>query len=560
MSLRAPAVYLIPDDTAQAARASFPHGHPLMHIADEFGLLYRNAQFAPLFSSTGQPALDPARLALVLVFQFMEGLTDEQAADAVRGHLAWKYALALPLHDPGFDSSVLSEFRTRLVTGGLERLLLDTLLDRIRERGLLKVRGRARTDSTHVLAAIRTLSRLVNCAETLRAALNAVADAAPAWLRPQIDPAWVERYSHRVEEYRLPKSKEARAALATTIGADGRCLLTALDAPTTPAHLRHLPAVAVLRAVWVQQFYAPDAEGTVRWRDVADQPDGAHLIVSPYDVEARFSLKRDFSWVGYKVHLTETCDADTPHLITHVETTPATTPDEMALEPIHAALHERELLPADHLVDNGYIDTPRLLTSREQYQVRLVGPVTADSSWQAHAGQGYAAACFAVDWEAQQVTCPAGQRSNQWVPAHTASGQEIIHVEFGRKTCRSCAVRAQCTKAIHDGRVIKLRPQGAYLALEAQRAAQQTPAFKAEYAQRAGVEGTLSQGLSLGDLRQTRYIGVTKTHLQHILIAVALNLLRLVAWWAEHPLARTRTSAFAALARNLPQIAGAAAG
>jgi transposase len=108
--------------------------------------------------------------------------------------------------------------------------------------------------------------------------------------------------------------------------------------------------------------------------------------------------------------------------------------------------------------------------------------------------------------------------------------------------------------------VIKLRPQAAYQALEAQRAAQQTPAFKAEYAQRAGVEGTLSQGLSLGDLRQTRYIGITKTHLQHILIAIALNLLRLVAWWAARPLARTRTSAFAALARNLPQIAGAAAG
>src|SRR5690242_17376478 len=203
MSLRSPVVYCIPDDTAQAARASFPKGHPLMTIADEFGLLYGNAQFRALFSPTGQPALDPARLALILVFQFLEGLTDAQAADAARGHLAWKYALALPLYDAGFDSSVLSEFRARLLTGGLEMLLLDTLLDRLCEQGLLKGHGRARTDSTHVLAAVRTLSRLVNCAETLRAALNALADVAPTWLQAYIEPSWGERYSARVEEYRL---------------------------------------------------------------------------------------------------------------------------------------------------------------------------------------------------------------------------------------------------------------------------------------------------------------------------------------------------------------------
>lgn len=551
MSLRAPAVYLIPDDTTQAARASFPHGHPLMHIADEFGLLYTNAQFAPLFSPTGQPALDPARLALVLVFQFMEGLTDEQAADAVRGHLAWKYALALPLQYPGFDSSVLSEFRTRLLTGGLELLLLDTLLDRIHERGLLKVRGRARTDSTHVLAAVRTLSRLVNCAETVRAALNAVADAAPAWLQPQIDPAWGERYSHRVEDYRLPKSKEARAEFATTIGADGVRLLAAVAAPSTPGLVGQLPAVQVLRAVWAQQFYPPNPEGIVRWRTEADQPPGADLIISPYDVEARFSMKRDFAWVGYKVHLTETCDDALPHLITHVETTPATTPDEIALEPIHAALQVRELLPAEHLVDNGYMDTPRLIASQEQYQVRLVGPVTGDSSWQAQAGQGYGAADFAVDWEAQQVTCPAGERSKQWVTK--AHAPERIQVRFQRKTCAPCAVREQCTKAVRNGRVLTLPSQAQYQVLHTQRREQRTAAFKEEYAQRAGVEGTLSQGLRLGDLRQTRYIGEAKTRLQHILIAIALNLLRLVAWWAERPSAPTRVSAFAALVCNLPQ-------
>ncbi len=335
MSLSSPAAYIVPHDTEQAARASFPKGHALMRIADEFGLLYSNSQFSSLFSTTGQPALDPARLALVTVFQFMEGLSDEQAADAVRGHLAWKYALALPLHHPGFDSSVLSEFRARLVEGGLEVELLDTLLETLKEKGLLRARGRARTDSTHVLAAVRSVGRLVNCIETARSALNELATVAPDWLGPLIEPDWVERYSHRASDYRLPKGKEARREMAKLIGADGSRLLTAVYAQGAPLELRSLPQVQVLRKVWVQQFHAPEEDRTVRWRQVDDLPPAGQLIVSPYDTQARTGNKREKRWVGYKVHITETCDEDTPHLITHVETTSATATDEAALEPIH---------------------------------------------------------------------------------------------------------------------------------------------------------------------------------------------------------------------------------
>jgi len=550
MSLRAPLVYFIPEDTEQAARACFPKGHPFMCIAEQLDALYANAQFASLFAPTGQPALDPARLALVTVFQFMEGLTDEQAADAVRGHLAWKYALALPLHDPGFDSSVLCEFRARLLAGGQEALLLDTLLERVRERGLLKARGRARTDSTHVLAAVRTASRLVTCGETLRAALNAVAAADPAWVCAHVTAAWFERYGHRLDEYRLPKAQGARAELAATCGADGQHLLRAIYAPEAPPTLRTLPAVQILRAVWVQQFYAPAATGAVRWREDADQPASALQILSPYDPEARLSVKRDQHWVGYKVHLTETCDEETPHLITHVETTPATTQDEQALEPIHAALAARDLLPAEHLVDAGYVDAERLVRSRTAYEVRLVGPAPSDRSWQARAGAGFAAGCFAVDWEARQVICPQGQVSREWkvVGPH----KEEIHVEFARATCGGCAVREQCTQAARTGRTLHFHAQEQHIALAAQRAEQQTAAFKAAYAARAGVEGTLNQGIRVGDLRQARYWGAAKTHLQHILIAVAVNLWRLVAWWQERPRAQTRISTFAALKGRYP--------
>lgn len=548
MSLRSPVVYFIPEDTAQAARASFPHGHPLMCIADELGALYANTQFAALFSHTGQPALDPARLAMVTVFQFMEGLSDAQAADAARGHLAWKYALALPLHDPGFDSSVLPEFRARLVAGGVEMLLLDTLLERVRERGLLKARGRMRTDSTHVLAAVRTVSRLVTCGETLRAALNAVAAAAPVWLAAWVPPEWFDCYSRRVDEYRLPKDKSARAELAATMGTDGQRLLAALDACEAPAELATLPAVRLLRIVWIQQFYAPDEHGVRCWRADQDQPPSALQILSPYDAEARLSVKRDLHWVGYKVHLTETCDEHSPHLITHVATTPATTQDDQTLPTIHQGLATRDLLPAEHFVDAGYVDSVQLVGSQQQHGVRLVGPVPADSSWQARAGRGYGGSGFAIDWAGQQVRCPAGQVSREWKPVTEASGRAAIHVEFARAACAACAGREQCTKAAKTGRTLHLLPQEQYAAITARREEQQTAAFKAAYAARAGVEGTLSQGLRLGDLRQSRYRGRAKTHLQNVGIAVAVNLRRLAAWWQERPLARSRVSAFAGLA------------
>jgi transposase len=316
-------VAAIPADTYRVATAVFPEGNLIMRIREAVGPLFETADFASLFPPLGQPALDPARLALVTVFQYLEGISDRQAAENVRRCIDWKYALALPLEDQGFNASVLSEFRTRLVEGQAEQGLFDTVLTCLRERDLLKARGRQRTDSTHVLAAVRTLNRLACVAETLRHALNDLAEVAPAWLRAQITPEWFDRYSQRVEEYRLPTDKRERQRLAETIGRDGFALLTALDGPTAPAGVWARPALQVLRRVWIQQYYVPTPEG--RWRTAEDLPPHALLICSPYDTEARYATKRETHWTGYKVHLTETCDAASPHLITNVETTPATT-------------------------------------------------------------------------------------------------------------------------------------------------------------------------------------------------------------------------------------------
>jgi transposase len=477
--------------------------------------------------------------------QFAEGLPDRQAADAVRGRIDWKYALGLELTDPGFDASVLSEFRTRLLQREAEHILLEPLLRRLEACDLLKARGTQRTDSTHILAAIRTLNRLELVGETMRYALNRLAGAAPAWLRAPMQPAWGERYSHRVENSRFPKADADRQQLATTIGADGFALLQAAYASEAPPEVRDAPAVEVLRQIWVQQYYG--GNNPPRWRHEPDVPPAAQLIHSPYDLDARSSLQRGSAWVGYKAHATETCDDDTPHVITHVETTPATTPDDNMLEPIHAALAAQALLPRDHLVDCGYTDSETLVRSVQNYGVHIVGPVAADPSWQAREGTGFDTSQFLVDWDQQVVTCPMGKQSISWHPHTSPQSGMRWEARFARKDCTSCPHRAQCTRAKKEPRIVGLQAREQYEALQAARQYQTTEAFKEHYAMRAGIESTLSQGVRGFDLRRSRYIGLAKTHLQHILIAVGINLKRVMAWFSHPQPAKPYISPFAAL-------------
>ncbi len=209
MSLKPQAIGPVPEETARIARAAYPKGTLYLQLRDALGTIYEDEQSADLFPQRGQPAEAPWRLALVCVLQFLEGLSDRQAADAVRGRLDWKYLLGLELSDSGFDHTVLVEFRQRLLSGKRDLLLFDLLLTRLREGGYLKVRGRQRSDSTHVLAKIRSLNRVEGVGETFRAALNSLAVAAPQWLKGQMQEDWVDRYEHRIEDYRLPTGKQA---------------------------------------------------------------------------------------------------------------------------------------------------------------------------------------------------------------------------------------------------------------------------------------------------------------------------------------------------------------
>ncbi|MFF9212818.1 MULTISPECIES: IS1182 family transposase [unclassified Streptomyces] len=545
MSMRPAGDGEIPEQTVRVARAAFPKRSLAIRLRDELGVLFRDEQFADLFPARGRPAWSPGRLALVSVLQYTEGMPDRQAALAVRGRIDWKYALGLDLTDPGFDYSLLSEFRARLVEADTGQQIFDRVLEVARQAGTLKAPGRARTDSTHVLAAIRSLNRLEFVIEVLRAALNALATAAPAWLTCYADSTWFNLYGSRPEEYWLPSGKAKRTELAERTGRDGMRLWAGLYALDAPTWLRELPAVQTLRQAWVQQ-YVLDDEGEVRWRDAKDCPPGALRLVSPYDIQARASVKRDIKWDGYKVHLTETCDPDTPHLITNVLTSDATVPDIKATDMIHDSLATKDLLPREHLLDSGYIDGPRIVTARTQHDITLTGPIRANTSAQATGPYGQDA--FTVNWDGRTVTCPTGNTSSQWSDALSTRGTPVIRIQFSQKDCRPCPSRSQCIdSAARLRRQITLRPRAEHEATQRARRAEGTREWRSRYAARNGIEGTISQAVRVTGLRQCRYQGLAKTRLQHQLTATAINLVRLDDWTRNRPRAHTRTSPLATL-------------
>jgi len=397
----------------------------------------------------------------------------------------------LELDDAGFDYSVLCEFRARLLEGGAERRLFDKILFLLREHKLVKARTRQRTDSTHVVAAVRELNRLERVVETLRAALNVLASVEPAWIRATIPSEWVERYGQRAEASRLPTGDKERVVFAEAVGRDGDALLDAIWSADAPEWMRSLPAVETLRQVWVQSFVP--VEDSVRWRQKDNLPPSSLRISSPYDPEARYAHKRSTTWVGYKVHLSETCDEETPHIITNVHTDEAIINDNNALPQIHRQLSEAELLPEKHLVDAGYIEATQLVESRREYGVDLIGRPQGNGRWQHEQGNGFDISHFIIDWERLEVTCPAGKRSSTLKPMVDGRGNNVLGAAFRKADCMKCPSLSQCTKAKTKRRTINVKPQELHEALQTARQREKTEEFKEEYQKRAGIEGTISQ-------------------------------------------------------------------
>lgn len=509
----------MPEEVAVLGFKLLPPDNPYRLIGDLLYPQYDDADFADLYSAEGKPAISPVLLTFVTVFQHMENLSDRQAADAVRLRLDWKYALHLPLDYAGFDHSVLCEFRARVIEHKAEAWVFDRLLEQLQGLGLLKRRGRQRTDSTAVLSKVRDLNRLERVVETLRLALRALLAEDPTWTRATVPPSWEERYGERCVAERM--SDKERARLEVRVGQDGQWLLERLEADSTPPTLRQLSAVQVLATVWEQQFER------VNDQVVFQEPgsyDGKTQIQTPHDPEARYSKKGKQSWVGYKLQVTETDDEDLPHLITDIAITSSVETDYEALEDIQVRLEDRDIPPQEQCGDGGYISGPNLAASAKR-GIDLVGPVKADSSPQTRLPDGITADQFSLDMETNVAICPAGQTSRKGTPRG-----EGVQFRFPKAVCDACLLRAQCCTG-KGGRAISVGPH--HGVLQAARARQQTEEFKTSYRKhRGGVEGCLSVLVRGHGLRVGRYIGRAKLYLQALFTAVAVNLRRAARWLA----------------------------
>jgi transposase len=584
-----PAPWPEPDRQIAAAIAVKYRGRrarPLaVQIRDRLGEWLHDADFAAAFGVRGRPGWSPSRLALVTVLQRAENLTDRQAAEAARTRLDWQYLLGLPLDDAGFDHTVLVEFRARVAEAGLEQVVLDALLARLAEAGLLAGGGKQRTDSTHVTAAVAALNRLELVGESVRAALEALAAAHPQWLAGRICVAdFTRRYGTPMTGWRPAVSQAKRDELAIAYARDGYRLVEAVCDQQAPVWLRQIPAVDVLRQVLVQNYtrtVTSSGREVITRREKTPDGDGlppGHVrIASPYDTDARWGVKREEFWLGYKLHVTETCDdaaacdcrpsgphtpparADRPdghdracpqllpNLITHVATTDATVTDNQMTEPIHDALAGKRLAPGRHYLDSGYLSAALVVSALARHGIALIGPLLADSSAQARAGAGYARADFTIDYDTRTVTCPQGRKATAWTPC-TQYGKDAIVATFATSDCGPCPARALCTTG--KRRQLSLLPRELAEAQTAIRTAEHTIGFQADYARRAGVEGTIHQAVAHG-ARRARYRGLPKTRLDHTFMACALNLLRLEAFWNGTPLDRRRTSHLARLELGL---------
>jgi len=520
----------VPVATAELAWRVHPRGTGEMRVRDALGPLFADQDFltgpmAGMFPGRGQPGLSPALLAMVTVLQFLHHLSDREAVAAVADRISWKYALGLELEATGFDASVLSEFRDRLAEPGRADGLLEVVLDRLKAAGLIRAGQAVRTDSTHVLAAVRRLNRVEHAGEALRAALEEIAGIWPDWIVPLLEPGWDLRYGRKVETGRLigrGRGKTTMDKLAAQIGADGQALLAAIDADPAAGWMNQLPQVAYLRLMWDQQ-YRPAPGGGLQLRDVADLPPSAQRSQSPYDSQARFSSKNDgeITWVGFKAHLSETCDDDLPHLVIDVHTHKATDPDATATAPIGDKLTRRDLTPGTHLIDSAYPSAAALAGAAAR-GTTVITPIP-------HTGRNaradtFTPADFTIDFDAGTATCPGGavSISSAW------EKRGLIMFNFSRKDCSPCPLRHQCMNSqVPNARRVRVHPEPLHQARTAAITAGHTHDWQQRYNKRAGIEGTISQAVRGPDLRHARYLGLAKTHVQNTASAIAINISRL---------------------------------
>ncbi|MGW6793653.1 IS1182 family transposase [Streptomyces chartreusis] len=533
MCVRSRTGCVVPELTVRVARACNPHGTTSMAIRDHLSGLWSDEDLEEWYPRDGKPGLSPAQLATVSVLQFLLELSDRQAAESVRNRIDFKYALGMELEDPGFHHSVLADFRERLAQEGRADKLLDLALEKIRAVGLVRQRGRQRTDSTHVLAAVRDLTRLELVTEAMRAALEELARRAPHELVGLVTEDWGKRYGRAA---RLGKNPSKPKTRIKETGEDVRLLLRYVH--------RYLPAlrdgeqVQALRQIFVQNYHLDDQDRP-KWREPEDTglPPSAVAIVSPYDVSARYARRGETRWKGFLAHVTETCDPDIPSVITDVTTTRAAVHDTKALPGILANLEDRNLLSKEHFVDGGYLSVALKQQVARDHGVGLVGPIRARSTRQSRKGTVFSRDAFTIDWDAKEVTCPQGKASRPWTTPPSIA--PYFQVKFSKNDCGQCPVKAACTRS--DVRVLTFLPRELHDIQSESRTEQQTQEWLSHYSLRAAIESTISEFVNGHGMRQCRYRSQNKAHVQHVLTAIAVNLERIDVHLPPAPTRQPRT-------------------
>lgn len=509
----------IPEDTRQIGQRLFRESNVYRQIGERLGELFPgDEEFAQMYDPEGRGAEPPLLMAMVTVFQMLERVPDRMAAELVVSRMDWKYALHLPLGYAGFHFTDLLAFRNRLIEHGQERLLFDNFLTKLQDLGLIKRRGKIRTDSTHVLGVVERLGRMELVCESVRVAVLAVQESDPAWSEKQLPGAFLESYASRQDEYGLSEA-QVQAKLMRA-GKDGFWLLHMLE-QNGSEQLQRLAEVEILRQVLAQQF--PDGPDSP---PPSQRPAGKQVIESPHEPEARFGKKRDMKWKGYKAQVTETCDDQLPHVIVDLEPDGAADHDSQALPAIQQRMAERGIRPVEQYVDQGYISGEHIFNS-QQAGITLMGKALADT----HPQRPFHQEHFHIDEAAQQAICPAGQASISWKATQQANWPASrVVIRFSGTVCRDCEFFNRCT-VNPKGRSLELHPFREVLAQRRMEAQQED--FRQKLHIRAGIEATISELTRQYGLRYCRYRGKVKLGLQAYFTAIAANLKRLARWWAQ---------------------------
>jgi transposase len=508
----------IPADTVELGEVLLKPDDPYRLVGQEASRFFRFEDFVSLYKSIGRGAICPIVLSLVTVFQFLENLPDREAAKQARLRIDWKYALHQPLTWLGFHYSDLCNFRKRLLEHEKERLVFDKVLQWVKSHGFVRKYGKQRTDSSHVLGAVERMSRLELTWETLRVTLRELKQAVPTWYERTIPAAFHEAYHERQSDWKLSED-EVRQALQRA-GQDGYWLLDHIDT-TAPEAAQRLAGVETLRIVLDQQFERTEAGVEAKKVPIK----GKDIIVTPHDTGARWAEKRGKDWIGYKIQVTETVDEEQAvQFITDVDTVAANDGDSEQVDPIQSRLAERDLLPREHLVDQGYTSGPNLAKSAER-GVELVGPVAVDQS---NKPEGYRQADFDLDFEAHQATCPGERESASWTEYKAPEAPDDPHrreikIRFG-SACDGCPAGSLCAPG-KTGRTLTV--SAFYAELSARRAEQQTDEFKERLKERSAVEGTISEFTRCHGARRARYRWKSNVRLQHLFTGAAVNIKRL---------------------------------